>query len=260
MLMEKEPVYLAFSTQKGGAGKTTLTVLVASYLHYVKGYDVAVVDCDYPQHSIAGMRQRDLKLALEDNHYKALAYEQFTRLGKKAYPVVESSTERAIDDAGRITEQAAFDLVFFDLPGTVNNPSVIRALSNMDYIIAPISADRVVLESTLRYMTVVNDVIRKTGVSNIKGTYLVWNMVDGREKSELYEVYEQVIAELGLQVLKTFIPDSKRFRRELSRRPPPAVPLDAVPGRPFAAQRKQHRCADGRGTDPAQPPRQWLSA
>ena len=77
--------------------------------------------------------------------------------------------------------------------GTVNNPSVIRALSNMDYIIAPISADRVVLESTLRYMTVVNDVIRKTGVSNIKGTYLVWNMVDGREKSELYEVYEQVI-------------------------------------------------------------------
>ena len=91
-----------------------------------------------------------------------------------------------------------------------------RLLSNMDYIIAPISADRVVLESTLRYMTVVNDVIRKTGVSNIKGTYLVWNMVDGREKSELYEVYEQVIAELGLQVLKTFIPDSKRFRRELS--------------------------------------------
>ena len=93
---------------------------------------------------------------------------------------------------------------------------MIRALSNMDYIIAPISADRVVLESTLRYMTVVNDVIRKTGVSNIKGTYLVWNMVDGREKSELYEVYEQVIAELGLHVLKTFIPDSKRFRRELS--------------------------------------------
>ena len=214
MLMEKEPVYLAFSTQKGGAGKTTLTVLVASYLHYVKGYDVAVVDCDYPQHSIAGMRQRDLKLALEDNHYKALAYEQFTRLGKKAYPVVESSTERAIDDADRITEQAAFDLVFFDLPGTVNNPSVIRALSNMDYIIAPISADRVVLESTLRYMTVVNDVIRKTGVSNIKGTYLVWNMVDGREKTELYKAYDKVCAEFALPILETYLPDSKRFRKE----------------------------------------------
>lgn len=214
--MKKEPVYLAFSTQKGGAGKTTLTVLEASLLHYVKGYDVAVIDCDYPQHSIAEMRKRDLKMALEDDYYKALAYEQFTRIGKKAYPVIESSTEKAIDDAERITVQADFDIVFFDLPGTVNNPSVIRALSNMDYIIAPISADRVVLESTLRYMTVVNDVIRKTGVSNIKGTYLVWNMVDGREKSELYEVYEQVIADLGLKVLKTFIPNSVRFRKEQS--------------------------------------------
>jgi hypothetical protein len=41
-------------------------------------------------------------------------------------------------------------------------------------------------------------------------------MVDGREKTELYHVYEQVIEDLQLQVLKTFIPDSKRFRREQS--------------------------------------------
>lgn len=214
--MRKEPIYLAFSTQKGGAGKTALTVLVASYLHYVKGYDVAVIDCDFPQHSIAEMRDRDLKLALEDDHYKRMAYEQFTRLDKKAYPVIESSTERAIDDADRITEQADFDIVFFDLPGTVNNPSVIKALTNMDYIFAPISADRLVLESTLRYMVVINDVIKKTGVTTIKGTYLVWNMVDGREKSELYGVYEQVIADLGFEVLKTFVPNSLRFRRELT--------------------------------------------
>ena len=43
----KKATYVAISTQKGGAGKTTLTVLVASYLHYVKGYNVAVVDCDF---------------------------------------------------------------------------------------------------------------------------------------------------------------------------------------------------------------------
>ena len=48
MPTEKETLYIAFSTQKGGAGKTTLTVLAASYLHYVKGLNVAVVDCDYP--------------------------------------------------------------------------------------------------------------------------------------------------------------------------------------------------------------------
>ncbi len=81
--MEKKNLCVAFSTQKGGAGKTTLTVLVASYLHYVKGYDVAVVDCDYPQYSIAEMRERDLRMATEDDYYKSMAHEQFTRLKKK---------------------------------------------------------------------------------------------------------------------------------------------------------------------------------
>jgi hypothetical protein len=45
---------------------------------------------------------------------------------------------------------------------------------------------------------------------------MLWNMVDGREKSELYKVYELICAELRLPVLKTFIPNSLRFRREQS--------------------------------------------
>ena len=64
---------MAISSQKGGAGKTTLTVLVASYLHYVKGYNVAVVDCDFPQYSIHDMRKRDLKAIMEDEYYKSMA-------------------------------------------------------------------------------------------------------------------------------------------------------------------------------------------
>ena len=35
--MKMKPVFIAFSTQKGGVGKTTFTVLAASYLHYVCG-------------------------------------------------------------------------------------------------------------------------------------------------------------------------------------------------------------------------------
>lgn len=91
----------------------------------------------------------------------------------------------------------------------------------MDYIIAPIAADRVVMESTLNYMISVRDNIVSTGKSNIKAMYLLWNMVDGREKSDLYEVYEGVIKELEFVTLKTFIPNSLRFRREQSesRRP-----------------------------------------
>ena len=85
----------------------------------------------------------------------------------------------------------------------------------MDYIFAPISADHLVLKSTLRFASRLNDTLITTGKAKIKGLYLIWNQVDGREKSELYDVYDQIIAELGLTVLKTFIPNSLRFRREL---------------------------------------------
>jgi cellulose biosynthesis protein BcsQ len=214
--MKKEPIYVAFSTQKGGAGKTTLTVLVASYLHYEMGYHVAIIDCDFPQHSIHSMRERDLNMALEDEFYKGMAYEQFSRLDKKAYPVVESNTFDAVADAEKLAEESdtGFDIIFFDLPGTMNNKDLIHTLANMDYLIAPIAASRVVMESTLDYMISVRDNIIATGKTNIKAMYLLWNLVDGREKSELYEVYEGVIRELDFPLLKTFLPNAVRFRRE----------------------------------------------
>ena len=215
--MKKEPIYVAFSTQKGGAGKTTLTALIASYLHYERDYNVAIIDCDFPQLSIYNMRERDLAMALEDEFYRGMAYEQFTRLeGKKAYPVVRSNTDNAIADAEKTVEESerGFDIIFFDLPGTMNNRGLIHTLAHMDYIIAPIAASRVVMESTLDYLITVRENIVASGKSNIKAMYLLWNLVDGREKSELYEVYEGVIRELEFPLLKTFLPNSVRFRRE----------------------------------------------
>lgn len=212
-----KPMYVAFSTQKGGAGKTTLTVLVASYLHYVKGANVAIVDCDFPQYSIHDMRKRDMDMTMKDDHYKLMAYEQFKRLQKKAYPVVCSKPEDAAGAAKRLADSSQpLDYIFFDLPGTINNPNVVKTIAAMDYIFCPIAADRVVMTSSMQFATVINEHMISTGKTNIKGLHLLWNMVDGREKTELYTVYEKVCAELALPILKTFLPDSKRFRKEVA--------------------------------------------
>lgn len=215
--MSKE-IFVAFATQKGGIGKTSVTVLVASYLHYVKGYNVAVIDCDYPQNSIMDIREREIKLISEDTYFKTLACNHFRKVKKKAYPVIASNPVDALDDAEQMLneEEVKPDIVFFDLPGTLKSEGVVRTLAQMDYIFAPLSADRLVVESTLQFTSMFNENLMTTGIAKAKKLHLFWTMVDGREKSELYEVYEKVIAQMGLSVLKTSLPDSKRFRRDLS--------------------------------------------
>lgn len=80
--MNKRPILVAFSNQKGGVGKSTVTVVLASYFNYVRGLKVAVVDCDYPQFSLEKLRGRDLK-----NIEKASIISDFSAASLKRAPV-----------------------------------------------------------------------------------------------------------------------------------------------------------------------------
>lgn len=215
--MDKE-IFIAFATQKGGIGKTTLTVLTASYLHYVKGYNVAVVDCDAPQNSIADLRAREIKVIAESTYFKALACDHFRRVKKKAYPVVTSNAADALDDADKMLREEATkpDLVFFDLPGTHKARVSSRRSRRWITSSPPISADRLVVESTLQFAALFHENLITTGIAKTKGLHLFWTMVDGREKSELYDLYQQIISGMNIPMLETRLPDSKRFRRDLS--------------------------------------------
>ncbi len=215
--MNKE-IFISFATQKGGIGKTTLTVLTASYLHYVKGYNVAVIDCDAPQNSIADLREREVKVIAESTYFKALACDHFRKVKKKAYPVIASNAADALDDADKMLREETVkpDLVFFDLPGTLKSEGVVKTLSQMDYIFTPISADRLVVESSLQFAALFYENLITTGVAKTKGLHLFWTMVDGREKSELYDLYRQINEGMNIPMLETRLPDSKRFRRDLS--------------------------------------------
>ena len=95
-MKEKKTLLVAFSTQKGGAGKTVLTVLTAGYFHYVKGYNVGVIDCDFPQFSTYNMRDRDRKIASTIDHYKLMAYNQLKTQNRKPYPILKSFPADAI--------------------------------------------------------------------------------------------------------------------------------------------------------------------
>lgn len=216
METKKKPLFIAFSSQKGGVGKSTFTALVASTLHYRMGYNVAVLDCDYPQHSLLKMRERDLKTVRENESFRKMAHKQFMTINKKAYTIEKCKAETALSEANDLIQSSTvpFDVIFFDLPGTVNSTGILQTLMGMNYIFSPITADRVVVESTLSFTQALTDIIMKIGESNIKGIRLFWNQVDRREKSHLYDLYGKFITDMGFSLMKTYITDSKRFRKE----------------------------------------------
>ncbi|HIC8757100.1 conjugal transfer protein TraA [Elizabethkingia anophelis] len=212
----RKTVFVAFSSQKGGVGKSAFTTLLASLMHYRLDYNVAVFDADFPQHSLVKMKNRDLVTVMQNETLKKIAYRQFSATQKKAYPILPCKADTVLQAANDFIKSSLvpLDIIFFDLPGTVNTPGILKALAGMHHIFTPITADRVVMESTLVFTQVLKDVIMKKGETAIKTVNLFWNQVDGRENTPLYRVYDQLIHELDLKRMYTRIKSSARFRKE----------------------------------------------
>ena len=216
MATTKRSLKISFATQKGGVGKSTMTTLTASVLHYRLGFNVLVMDCDFPQHSLTNMRERDKKTIMQNEYHKKAAMKQFQTINKKAYPIIKCKAEDALGTALDYISQTAVepDAIFFDLPGTANTKGVLTTLKAMDFIFSPITADRLVVESALGFTKAFLGLPQKNGGNNEQAMWLFWNQVDGREKTGVYDAYQSVIKELNLSVMKTRIMDSKRFRKE----------------------------------------------
>ena len=124
MKTKHRTLFVAFSSQKGGVGKSTFTAIAASILHYRLGYNVAVFDCDFPQYSLIKMRTRDMATVMENDVFKRMAYKQFTTINKKAYPIMKHKAEGLLEAAHDFAESSTvpIDVIFFDLPGTQAPP------------------------------------------------------------------------------------------------------------------------------------------
>ena len=216
MMKKEKELLVAVASQKGGVGKSVFTVLLASVLHYRKDVRVAVVDCDSPQHSIALMRERDMENVMKNDGLKVNLYRQYERIRKPAYPVIKSDPEKAVEDLRRYMDEKGetFDIVLFDLPGTLRSEGVVHTVSAMDYIFVPLKADNIVMQSSLQFAKVLEEELIAKGNCNLKGIRLFWNMVDRRGRKDLYDAWNRVIHRMGLRLLSSHIPNTLRYNRE----------------------------------------------
>ena len=221
--MSKEPLFVAISNQKGGVGKSALTVVLASYFHFEKDLNVAIIDCDSPQHSLVRMRERDKKTVTGSTYYQQLLRQQWER-------------EKAREAADAVAASGDYDLVFVDLPGTVESSGVFRTIVNMDYVLTPTIPDLIIMQSTLAFSTTVLDYVRNRKDVPLKDILFFWNRMKKRTNVGIYKSYSEVMKELRLTVLDSTLPDLCRYEKEITHSqraffrctllPPPARQLE----------------------------------
>lgn len=136
---------------------------------------------------------------------------------KKAYPIVGSTAEKAREAADTIAASGDYDLIFVDLPGTVESTGVFRTIVNMDYVLTPTIPDLIVMQSTLAFATTVLDHIKKMeNTPLLKDIFFFWNKLKKRTNVEILKSYSEVMRELHLTVLDSTLPDLCRYEKEIT--------------------------------------------
>ena len=182
--------------QKGGAGKSTLTLLLANFLALDKGLDVTVVDMDYQQ-SVAQKFER-AKLLENAEPYQVVAASLETFPGIKPYLCNNKD-----------------QIVLIDLPGKLDDDGLIAVFESADLVICPFSYDEFSFESTILFSVVLRKINGKVP--------LVY--VPNRLKSNVrYETKIEVDEQLALLGFVTpALPDRVDFQRVSTFQTPPAV-------------------------------------
>jgi chromosome partitioning protein len=187
---------IIIGNQKGGAGKSTLTLLLANYLTQVRKNKVTVLDMDY-QRSIA-QKYEKAKILENKEPYEVLSYTL------QQFPLMEGTIKNNPKD-----------IVLVDLPGKLDDDGLIRVFKAADMALCPFSYDEFSFESTVPFALVLKKINPKVQLLFLP------NRIKANVKYEIqHDVNEQLnhIGEVSAPV-----PDRVDFQRTNTFQTPPAV-------------------------------------
>ena len=137
---------IVFANQKGGVGKTTLSIMFANYLDWKKK-KVVLIDADN-QHSASAVRKDDE-----------------TFMGDAApYPIQELSLQDG-DYVEKVMASAKqFDgTVIIDCPGSISDDGIGSVFASADIVVIPFEFEDISMKATTDFIKVLNNVKIKYG-------------------------------------------------------------------------------------------------
>ncbi len=177
---------IIIGNQKGGAGKSTLTLLLANYLTLNKKCMVTVVDMDYQQ-SIAQKYEKS-KLLENAEPYQVIAAEL------EHFPMM---LETMLQDKKQV--------VLIDLPGKLDDDGLIPVFRAAGLILCPFAYDEFSFESTVLFSVVVQKVNPAALIA------FVPNRIKANARYDTQQEVNQQLAHFGK--ITAPIPDRIDFQR-----------------------------------------------
>lgn len=176
--------------QKGGVGKTTLTILVANYLSIIHDKAVTVIDMDYQR-------------TLEDEYLEAKRLEN-----DELYEVIGSPLVHFKSMNKAVFSKNPQDIVVIDLPGKLDDDDLAVLFEEADLLICPYMYDKKTFGSTLLFSKVVKEInpdLPFVYVPMRVRTVVAWNNKD---------IIDDTIKEFGEIV--PHIPEKAAIQRDLN--------------------------------------------
>lgn len=146
---------IAFFSPKGGAGKTTATILLANIFHFHFKWKFVVIDADFPQNDIAKTRQEELEDVQESPRLKKL-YE-LLYAENPPYPIVATNISSC---ANRIEEwKDKVDFILVDIMGSFNQPDIFDLFTKVNHFLIPTRQSKFSVRAALQlYITLQQNV------------------------------------------------------------------------------------------------------
>jgi len=196
-------ITISLLSQKGGVGKSTLTMMLLNALYHRKGIKVLLIDADYPQLSIMKKRQRELHALTKYPTIKKKYDSIYT--DHAPYPIVYC----------RLTEvkatlekyQQDFDVIFIDIGGTINQVGIVEFFQLINYFFIPILEDDLSIFSSMELYNILQQQVRPISPA-YKGCKVLFNRVPS--KNQLSTIREQLT---GIDFMEQEVAAYKLYER-----------------------------------------------
>jgi chromosome partitioning protein len=143
-------------SQKGGVGKSTLSVLLANCFAFHFNLKIAIIDADFPQHSIYKRRRKELSL-VEQNPRLNEVFRLLYPAGLEPYPIIATNLDSCHSFINRMYDEV--DLIFVDVTGSVNQPAIASFLNQVHHFLIPVLQDEFSIVSAVElYHLIVKEV------------------------------------------------------------------------------------------------------